>query len=103
MNNLKKHQNTLKSALGCLDTIKNEPKNIIPNSPEKKQIKTAPEFKEIKLERQKLSYHSKMYKKSKDLYQKTINNVIEIEQIKEFLSQNKIRAIKLNNTVDPEQ
>ena len=50
------------------------------------EVKDGGEVKEIRIDRQRLSYHSKMYNKSKELYQKNIRNFNEIEQIKEFLS-----------------
>ena len=52
------------------------------------------------LDCQKLSWHHKMYMRSNELNKKHMKNYSEIDDIKDFLYQNKLKMTKLNHSVD---
>lgn len=56
---------------------------------------------ELRLDCQKLSYHKRRYQQSKLKHMRIMKNYNEIDKIKDFLTQNKIKAISLNHTVEP--
>ena len=57
---------------------------------------------EITHENQTLEYHLKMYLNNKTKFDQMYHNEAgQIDQIREFFSDNKIKIIKLNHSVDP--
>ena len=57
---------------------------------------------EITHENQTLDYHNRMYQKNKQIFDHIYqNDVGQIDEIRQFFSDNKIKIIKLNHSVDP--